>query len=63
MECAIPLRPKEKKRIIRILIEDIHRPVGKTMFRFFYWYPVSQWKCEQLSLKKPLPALTVKAYR
>ena len=47
--------PKEKKRIIRILIEDITVLSEKRCSDFSIGIRFRSGKCEQLSLKKPLP--------
>ena len=47
--------PKEKKRIIRILIEDITVTAEKRCSDFSIGIRFRSGKCEHLSLKKPLP--------
>lgn len=47
--------PKEKKRIIRILIEDITVTAEKRCPDFSIGIRFRSGKCEQISLKKPLP--------
>lgn len=47
--------PKEKKRIIRILIEDITVTAEKRCSDFSIGIRFRSGKCEQMSLKKPLP--------
>lgn len=47
--------PKEKKRIIRILIEDITVTAEKRCPDFTVGIRFRSGKCEHLSLKKPLP--------
>lgn len=47
--------PKEKKRIIRILIEDITVTAEKRCPDFSIGIRFRSGKCEHLSLKKPLP--------